>query len=35
LQGGTTPNPVDVEFTNISATAAVAGDMTVEIGEGI
>ena len=35
LQGGTTPNPVDVEITNISATAAVAFDMTVEIGEGI
>jgi hypothetical protein len=35
LQGGTTPNPVDVEFTNISATATVVGDMTAEIGEGI
>jgi hypothetical protein len=35
VEGGTTPNPVDVEFTNISATATVAGDMTVEIGEGL
>jgi hypothetical protein len=35
IEGGTTPNPVDVEFTNISATAAVVGDMTLEIGEGL
>jgi len=35
IEGGTTPNPVDVEFTNISATATVVGDMTVEIGEGL
>jgi len=35
VEGGTTPNPVDVEFTNISATATVVGDMTVEIGEGL
>ncbi len=35
VEGGTTPNPVDVEFTNLSATATVAGDMTVEIGEAI
>jgi hypothetical protein len=35
IEGGTTPNPVDVEFTNLSATAAVVGDMTVEIGEGL
>ncbi len=35
VEGGTTPNPVDVEFTNISATATVVGDMTAEIGEGL
>lgn len=35
VEGGTTPNPVDVEFTNISATASVAGDMTAEIGESL
>ncbi|HEX8838263.1 MAG TPA: hypothetical protein VF748_15075 [Candidatus Acidoferrum sp.] len=35
VEGGTTPNPVDVEFTNISSTASVAGDMTLEIGESL
>lgn len=35
VEGGTTPNPVDIEFTNIGSTASVLGDMTLDIGEGI
>jgi hypothetical protein len=35
VEGGTTPNPVDVEFTALTATASVAGDVTLEIGEGL
>lgn len=35
VEGGTTPNPVDVEFTALTATASVACDTTLEIGESL
>jgi hypothetical protein len=35
VEGGTTPNPVDIEFTNLSSTASIACDITLEIGEGL
>lgn len=35
IVGGTTPNPVDVEFVSNGVTSAVAFELTIEIGEDI
>ncbi len=35
MDGGTTPNPVDIEFVSNTVTSAVVFEMTVEIGEDI
>src|SRR6266853_1151094 len=35
IEGGTTPNPVDVEFVSNGVTSAVAFEQTLEIGEGL
>jgi hypothetical protein len=35
VEGGTTPNPVDIEFVSNSVTSAVAFELTLEIGEGL
>lgn len=35
IVGGTTPNPVDVEFVSNSVTSAVPFELTLEIGEDI
>lgn len=35
IDGGTTPNPVDVEFEALTSTASTPVDFTVEIGEDI
>lgn len=35
VEGGTTPNPVDIEFTALTVTAAIPVDFTLELGEGI
>jgi hypothetical protein len=34
VEGGTTPNPVDVEFVSNGVTSAVVFELTLEIGEG-
>src|SRR5882672_10579644 len=33
VEGGTTPNPVDIEFVSNTVTSAVAFELTLEIGE--
>jgi hypothetical protein len=35
VEGGTTPNPVDIEFVSNTVTSAVPFELTLEIGEGI
>jgi hypothetical protein len=35
VEGGTTPNPVDIEFVSNGVTSAVPFELTLEIGEGI
>jgi hypothetical protein len=35
VNGGTTPNPVDIEWESLSSTSGVVFDITLEIGEDI
>jgi hypothetical protein len=35
VEGGTTPNPVDIEFVSNGVTSAVVYEQTLEIGEGL
>jgi hypothetical protein len=35
VDGGTTPNPVDIEFVSLTSTSGVVFDITLEIGEDI
>jgi hypothetical protein len=35
VEGGTTPNPVDIEFESNTVTSGIAFELTVGIGEGI